>query len=334
MKKKHLIIVHGRASKPSHSEKERLVLKSLLHGLNRVDTSAAKAIKTRKIKYDFVYYGDINNRLLLAAMSEKDPRRHEFTGKDTRHNNQKCQPAGSYDADLEDLFSQQSFTKKAYQRFLKQNSDKRGLDNVAAVISWFANLVALSDKILQKATPDMGAYLISRRVGSSIRMRLQAPLKPSLLAGNDVCLVAHSMGCIVSYDVLWKFSQMSEYHDVRKSGYKVSKWLTLGCPLGEPGVRKNLYDANEDEDGKYPRHIIRDWVNIAARDDFVCHDEAIRDDFKPMLKKGYVESIKDINRGVHTFWKGQQGTNPHKLYGYLDHPKVAKQIASWIHQSA
>ena len=329
--KKHLILIHGRGSKPGHSEKERLVLQSLLHGLNRVDAAAADAIKTSKIKYDFVYYGDVNNHLLLDAMDKKDLRRREFTGKDARHNNQKCQPAGSYDADLEDLLSQQSFTKKAYQRFLEEHPDKRGLDDVAAAVSWFANLVALSDNIVKRATPDMGAYLMSRRVGSRIRTRLQAPLKQSLIAGNDVCLVAHSMGCIVSYDVLWKFSQMSEYRDVRRSGNRVTKWITLGNPLGEPGIRKNLYDANETEDGEYPRHIIRDWVNIAAKDDFVCHDADIRDDFKPMLKRGYVESITDIHRGIYTFWKGQQGTNPHKLYGYLDHPKVAKQIASWFH---
>ncbi|MDC0325566.1 hypothetical protein OAM01_02300 [bacterium] len=330
MSKKHLIIIHGRASKPSHEEKERLVKKSLLHGLDRVDTSASKAIRNRKVKYDFVYYGDLNNRLILDAMDKKDPKRKEYTGRDARHGNQKCQPNGSYDADLEDLFAQQSFTKNAYKRFLKEHPDKRGLDDIAAVVSWFANLVALSDNIVKGATPDMGAYLMSRREGSKIRTRLQDPLKKSLLAGNDVCLVAHSMGCIVSYDVLWKFSQMSEYRNIKESGNKVSQWITLGNPLGEPGVRKNLYDAKEGEDGKYPRHIIKDWVNIAAKDDFVSHDEDIRDDFKPMLKKGYVESITDIHRGIYTFWKGQDGTNPHKLYGYLDNPKVAQQISKWI----
>jgi hypothetical protein len=231
-----------------------------------------------------------------------------------------------------DMFNQQAFTKNAYKRFLKEHPDKRGLDDVAAVVSWFANLVALSDNIVKGATPDMGAYLMSRREGSKTRTRLQDPLKKSLIAGNDICLVAHSMGCIVSYDVLWKFSQMSEYRDVQASGNKVSKWLTLGNPLGEPGVRKNLYDAKEGSDGKYPRHIIKDWVNIAAKDDFVSHDEDVRDDFKSMLKKGYVESIKDMHRGIYTFWKGQNGTNPHKLYGYLDNPKVAQQIADWIHQ--
>ena len=209
MSKKHLIIIHGRASKPSHQEKERLVKKSLFHGLDRIGTEFSKAIKNRKVKFNFIFYGDINNRLILDSMSQKDPKRKEFNGKDARHNNQPCQPDGSYDADLRDMMEQQSFTKNAYNRFLKAHPDKRGLDDVAAVVSWFANLVALSDHIVKSATPDMGAYLMSRREGSKIRTRLQDPLKKSLLAGDDICLVAHSMGCIVSYDVLWKFSQMS-----------------------------------------------------------------------------------------------------------------------------
>ncbi len=330
MSKKHLIIIHGRSSKPSHKEKERLVKTSLFHGLDRIDPSTSQAIRDRKVKFDFVYYGDINNRLILESLKKNDPKRKEFTGRDAMHDNQKCQPDGSYDSDLEEMFKQKVFNKSAYKKFLKAHPDARGLDEVAAVVSWFANLVALSDNIIQRATPDMGAYLLSRRVGSSIRTRLQEPLQKSLLAGNDICMVAHSMGCIVSYDVLWKFSQMSEYRKIKESGNKVTKWLTLGNPLGEPGVRKNLYDAHECKDGKYPRNIIKDWVNIAAVDDFVSHDQDIKDDFKTMLKEGYVESITDMHRNIYTFWKGRNGTNPHKLYGYLDNPKVAKQIADWI----
>lgn len=36
-RKKHLIVIHGRATKPSATEKRRLVKKSLLHGINRLD---------------------------------------------------------------------------------------------------------------------------------------------------------------------------------------------------------------------------------------------------------------------------------------------------------
>ena len=41
-KKKHLIVIHGRSTKPSQKEKTRLVRAALLHGLERVDAAAAK----------------------------------------------------------------------------------------------------------------------------------------------------------------------------------------------------------------------------------------------------------------------------------------------------
>ena len=132
---------------------------------------------------------------------------------------------------------------------------------------------------------------------------------------------------MVSYDVLWKFSQMSEYRDVQDSKRRISKWITLGNPLGEPGVRKNLYDADEPDDGRYPKNIIKGWVNLSAQDDFICHDSTVKDDFKEMKKWGYVESISD--RKIYNFWLGRKTSNPHKFYGYLDNPYVAREVADW-----
>jgi hypothetical protein len=325
--KKHLIIIHGRATKPSETEKKRLVKLSLLHGLNRVDTEAADMLKNSNIKYTFVYYGDISNREILR----KDPgKKSDLKGKnDANHDLAPCELAGSYDDDLAEMFEYDTFTKKAYKNFLKAVRDKRGLDEAASIVSGIASLIGLSDTVIRKATPDMGAYLMTRKVGSEIRERLQAHLKKALLDNEDICLVSHSMGCIVSYDVLWKFSQMSEYRDIQNSNNKVNLWLTLGNPLGEPGVIDNLYDSNELEDGKYPKNIINRWMNISARDDFVAHDEAVADDFKAMKERKYVNEIKDITN-IYNFWAGRDGSNPHKFYGYLDNPTVAKQIAQWI----
>jgi hypothetical protein len=184
----------------------------------------------------------------------------------------------------------------------------------------------LGTRIIQKMLPDLGSYLTSRVVGSDVRSRLQGPVKRALKSGQQVAIIAHSMGCIVSYDVLWKLSRMSEYRDVRDR--KVSLWLTLGSPLGEPAVQKGLYDAHEPEDGKYPSNIDR-WVNVAARDDFVAHDGTVADDFKEMKQRRLVRSLRDLPR-INTFWVGTQGSNPHKFYGYLNHPRVAKVLSEWI----
>ena len=122
---------------------------------------------------------------------------------------------------------------------------------------------------------------------------------------------------------------MSEYRDVQEKSARVNLWLTLGNPLGEPGVIDNLYDSNEREDGKYPKDIINRWINISARDDFVAHDEKVSDDYRAMKQLGYVRELKDIVN-IHNFWEGTQGSNPHKFYGYLDNPTVAREIAKWI----
>ena len=326
VRKKHLIVIHGRATKPSGSEKKRLVKKSLLHGINRIDAAVGTRINNGEIKYSFVYYGDISNRELIAR--DKDLKKRLTDKNNDKYNNEPCELKGSYDDDLETMLAQEQFTKAAYKKLLADVPDKRYLDEIASFTSWFASKTGFSDEIISRATADMGAYLLTRKVGSEVRQRLGAPLKKALLADDDICLVSHSMGCIVSYDVLWKFSQMTEYRDVQNSGNKVNLWVTIGNPLGEPGVKKNLYDAHEKKDGRYPKHIINDWMNISAVDDFVSHDCKIADDYAEMKKLGYLNKLNDMPE-IYNFWSGTSGSNPHKFYGYLDNPNFAKTICKW-----
>lgn len=319
---KHLVVIHGRATKPSKKEKQRLIKSALLHGLGRVSSRARSQVKTGKVKLSIIYYGDINNREMMKAGKKS---KADLKGRDSAFSNAPCEEVGSYDSDLQILFQRTSFSKTAYKRFLKEEKDNRLLDNAASALSGVLNIIGLSDNIIKAATPDMGAYMRTREVGSEVRERLQKVLKPALKRGDDVCLVAHSMGCIVSYDVLWKFSRMSEYSSIRDR--KLTKWITIGCPLGEPGVKDNLYDSNEGDDGKYPTNIDH-WVNISAKDDFVAHDEDIGDDFKEMKRRRYLRTIED--KEIYNFWSGYSGSNPHKHYGYLDHPTTAKELADWI----
>ncbi|MCP3920215.1 MAG: hypothetical protein GY711_32210 [bacterium] len=325
--KKHLILVHGRATKPSENEKTRLVKKALLHGITRTDAEAAKAIRSGKVKFSLAYYGDISNQVML----KHDPKLAAFmTEKDPAHDDLPCECCGSYDNSLDELLARKTnqFTRKEYMRFLGTMPDRRWLDNFADVASVVGSVLRISTSLIRGASPDMAAYLTHRRdVGSPVRQRLQTILRPALERGDDICLVAHSMGCLVAYDVLWKFSSMSEYLAVRDK--RVNMWLTLGNPLGEPGVRNNLYDAHEHEDGKYPRNAIDSWVNITAIDDFVAHDQDIADDFRAMKERRYLRRIVDRPR-IYTFWHGYDGSNPHKLYAYLDHPKVGAEIAKWV----
>lgn len=321
-RKQHLIVIHGRATKPSEKEKRRLVRLSVIHGLERVSKSAATKIRTGKVKMSLAYFGDISNAEMIRANKKSSS---ELKGRDPLHPGTPCEKSGSYDSDLKELFEVSKFSKAAYRKLLKEVPDSRMLDNVASAVSGVLNLIGLSDNVIRAATPDMGAYLTTRKVGSEVRERLQKYLEPSLRRGDDICLVAHSMGCIVSYDVLWKYSHMSEYRAIRERN--ISRWITIGNPLGEPGVQDNLIDAHEAAEDRYPRNVRR-WINVAAHDDFVAHDEDIEDDFREMKRHGHIGRIQD--KEIYNFWTGSSGSNPHKLYGYLDHPKVAGEIADWI----
>lgn len=320
---KHLLLIHGRATKPAAADKERLVLGALVHGLERVNPQAADAVRSKKVATMLAYYGDINNDLILKA----EPHRREHM---IQRDGKWFEPPDSYDQDLARLLARPTdkHTAGDYASLLREVPDRRWRDDVARVGSAVLDLLRLGRHALIPQLPDLGKYLSSRTVGSAIRDRLQRPLKQALLATNDVAIVAHSMGCIVSYDVLWKLSRMSEYEEFRNR--RVSLWLTLGSPLGEPAVKDGLYDSNEPADGRYPTNVLR-WVNIAAHDDFVAHDATVADDFRDMVGAGCIAPGAIVDRPrIHNFWVGTEGSNPHKFYGYLDHPDVAREIAGWI----
>lgn len=322
---KRLVIIHGRDKKPDRETMLRLVKRSLTTGLERVNEHAANKVLHEEIPITFVYYGDINNALLLEKIKENPKlmeRMKEVNGKWYVQDDY-------YDDDLQHLIERptEQLTKKNYQQLIEGQKLLSLLDEAATVVSPVLSLFDMSYDLIRDLLPDLGAYLNSRVVGSEIRELLQKPLAEALDKDEDIMLISHSMGCMVSYDVLWKFSRMSEYKHLW--GKKINVWLTIGNPLGEPAVKKGLYDSNEPRDGRYPKNI-RKWINISAVDDYISHDTTIQDDFAQMLNENLVEKITDESL-IYNFWRDQFGKcNPHNLFGYLNHPHVANQIAKWI----
>jgi hypothetical protein len=314
-------MVHGRGAKPQPGVLGGLMKRALLGGLSRVNRDAAQAVASGQVKITLAYYGDISNALLIKA----DPQRQKTMLSRRGRYYEKPDQDGT---DLERLLARPTrrHTKADYRELLKRHRNRRFLDDVVRVVSPIASITGLGVYAVSRLFPDLGAYLTTREWGSSVRSRLQDKLRPALARGEDIALVTHSMGCIIAYDVLWKLSRLSEHRRLHQS--KVSLWLTAGSPLGDSSIRECLYDSNEGEDGLYPASI-RDWVNVAAHDDFVAHDGTVADDFSEMKRRNLVRRIRDLPR-IHTFWVGAAGSNPHKSYGYLNHPAVARVLVSWI----
>jgi hypothetical protein len=320
---KHLFFVHGRNAKPEPAVLKRLVRRALSARLEMVDPSAAEVFVGSAVKFTVAYYGDLMNELMVQANPEL--RKSLVWRKDKWF-----EPHQRDESHLEQLLLRANgkHTERDFKQLVSEFKNPRFLKEVARVLGPVGSFTGLTKYAINRLFPDFGAYLNSRMWASNIRARLQGRLKRALARGDDIALISHSMGCVVSYDVLWKLSRMDEHRTVRDR--KISLWLTLGCPLGARSIRTDLYDAYEPDDGLYPSNIV-DWINVAAHQDFVTHDGTVADDFHEMRERQLVRRIKDLPR-IYTFWVGSKGSNPHKSYGYLNHPTVARILAKWINQ--
>lgn len=331
---KRLILIHGRSIKPAEAKMKELAKEAIAEGLTRAGKdAAAQKFRGGVVAFDFVYYGDINNRIQEAANSSDAS---ALKARDSDHGNAPCLDIAGMQKDFARVRAVGSFTEARYRKVLETADDARYADEAADFLSLVNAIFAfglLGDFALKSATPDFAKYLLDQATGSNIRERLNAKLKPALMTGDDVCLVAHSMGSVVAYDQMWKYSHTSEYADVRATGHRIARWITVGCPLGEFAVRERLYDARKSEADKHPRDIVTDWRNVYAEDDFIAHVEKLEPIFRPMKKKG-LTGLRDAH--VFNCWSYRDANtdrlvaNPHDLYGYLMHQSTGASIGEWI----
>src|SRR5579863_2495856 len=272
---KRIVVVHGRGAKPPYEKKRALIQQALAHGLERLDAGPLLA----DVPVDLAYYGDINNALLWGA-TQRPPRIYEPDFLERPYSYPGTVPE---EAALARLFSgktgdQSADGYRALRARYPHAPQERQLELV------LTRLATFDSELSRRLMPDLWAYFMHRPVGSLIRGRLQDMLVPALQQGDQVCLIAHSMGALVAYDVLWKLSRLREHAPLH--GVKLL-FVTLGAPLAEMALRVRLYDANEPEDGRYPANI-RLWHNFAAEDDDVAADSRLAEVFAPMCTTGLV----------------------------------------------
>lgn len=160
-------------------------------------------------------------------------------------------------------------------------------------------------------------------IASRVREVAKAPLRAAWARGDPVLLIGHSMGSIIAYDALWEL-----WHEEGRRE-QVDLFLTLGSPLGMRFVQRRLCGANESGARRYPGNIRR-WINIATQGDLTALDPSLRDDFGPMRRLGLVEQIEDVHKNVFGYFRGQDGLNVHRSYGYLVLPQVGTAIGDWV----
>ena len=153
---------------------------------------------------------------------------------------------------------------------------------------------------------------------------LAAELQKSWAAGDRVLLMAHSLGSVIAWDTLWSLGDSVQRRDVNAG---IDLFLTLGSPLGTRFVRRRLLGARAGGARCYPQGIHR-WRNLAALGDLTALGHRFADDYVEMLQLGLVEEITDQTDLVNPF-RGQEGLNVHKCYGYFVNAATGSAIADW-----
>ncbi len=192
-------------------------------------------------------------------------------------------------------------------------------DRIPLLIDW------LADADTRINIDDSLRYFENRDgVADRIRALLGAELQSAWAAGDRVLLMAHSLGSVIAWDTLWKLGQSTQ---PGHSGASVDLFLTLGSPLGTRFIRRRLLGAQAHGAKRYPQGIHR-WRNLAALGDLTALGHRFADDYAEMLRLGLVAEITDQINLVNPF-RGQEGLNVHKCYGYFVNAVSGAAIAEW-----
>ena len=130
-------------------------------------------------------------------------------------------------------------------------------------------------------------------------------------------MIAHSIGTIISYDVL--------SNCVPK--VKIDTFVTIGSPLGIPIIISKIIHEQREFSGKditkvkTPENIKRNWYNFSDLRDKVAIYYRLSENFEKSTN-----NIETIDKIVHNNFE----KNPHKSYGYLRAPEVADVIHEFL----
>ncbi|MBN1352003.1 alpha/beta hydrolase [candidate division KSB1 bacterium] len=222
-----------------------------------------------------------------------------------------------------------TFTKKKPGRIMKRVLDyvDKQLDKIFLNDDLSINFSSIADSFIHHFFIDLDAYYSSACIQrgkevqlarDKIREKLTHILKKH--RRKDILLIAHSMGSIVAYDVL---SQCDA-----KIG--VDTLITIGSPLGIPviigkiaGERKS--DHHTQSGVNVPETIRRAWYNFSDIEDKVALDHSLGDDYAPNSR-----NIRVIDQLISNTYEVNHHKNPHKSYGYLRAPEIARVIHNFL----
>jgi hypothetical protein len=308
-KRRSLLLVHGRDFKPAEQAYVDLSMAAMRAGIERDFPDTVGAFDS--VEKCSAWYGDLNADILYAAGRKYDEhldigdRRNVLTS-------------------LRAVTARKKFGIGQYDRVPGKSALPEAMASIIAPV--FGGL-GLCVPLIGCVAKDFARYFDRKsNYGMQVRQRLIDKLCALLDKDERVILVSHGTGSVVAYDVLWQLSHDPDFKE-RYGSKKVDLWLTLGSPLGDSNIRKRLMGAKHDSDARFPINVIS-WHNVAAEDDYTCHDNTLADDFKMMMRQRVVSEVHDHK--IYNLAVRYGKSNPHSSIGYFIHPRISKIFADWL----
>lgn len=292
-----IVAVHGSGHKPDENEYRALWEAALRAGIAREDVKHIASFEAAD--FQLVYFGD----LLEPLHPDSDPRTDIV---DRRR----------IVSELAELDKAKRFRRSTYEQ-LPGKSPLR--EFVADIASPLLRLIGMGRRAIGQAVPELRAYWQNENnFATQIDARLDVALGDALSQERKVILISHGFGCVPTYNALWRLDQTQP-----NLAGRIDAWLTLGSPLSDDTVRASLAGASKPPEKRYPTNVLR-WHNIAAEDDFFCHDETVANDFSDMLSRRLISEIADYR--IYNIACRFGKSDPHHSAGYLAHPRIARLL--------
>ncbi len=295
-KKKVIIVIHGLDNKPPSWLLRHWSVKAIREGLRNIGRGRFF------FKVKLVYWADIlHPEPLSYFVSDK---------KNSRY------------IDNPYVKGQRQVTCIEPKKTKMKIIDKVGsvLDKVFLGKSRVINLEKFTDALMKRIFRDIDDYYNSilatnhKRVRDEICGRLRSMLVK--YADREILLVAHSMGTVISYDVLTRYDET-----------RVDRLITIGSPLGLPFIINKIMNDPIKSSKKSvkrvsvitPENIVKSWHNMADPDDRIALVYKLSKKFKPNKRKIGPDDLLISNDYI---FAGKR--NPHNLFGYLRTPEIAR----------
>ena len=297
-----IIGIHGLGKKPPPKIIEAWWHKAIMEGLHHIKHPGVF------FRFELVYWADILHPQPLNV-DEKDPKSPQYI-------EFPYVPATS-------------FTGKPPGKMRRKILDflEKHMDKIFVKKDMTASFESVTNLIIRHYFKDLDLYYSStirneddREIPARelIRQRLIEILQKH--RNKNILLIAHSMGSIISFEVLQS----------GKDELEIDTLVTIGSPLGQPIViSKIMAEFHQAVDEKLkprtPENIRKKWFNLSDLEDNVAMNYNLADDFE-MNSHG----IRPEDSEVYNNYTFEQKRNPHKSYGYLRTPEISKIIYQFL----